>query len=149
LGARYVVISTNVPLRRDGLPYADAERVTDPGVAVYFDLDGTQHVIACDVWQSARSNTQAIAKTVEAMRGIERWGSSEIMKRAFSAFVALPPASTDWRSIFGADCTDLGELRTRYRSLAISAHPDRGGSHDEMVRLNTALEAAERELGAP
>lgn len=40
LGATNVVISTNLPLRQDGYPYADAARrkIDDPGVAVYFML---------------------------------------------------------------------------------------------------------------
>ena len=35
--ARHVVISTNIPLRRDGLPLANMREPEDPGVAVYWD----------------------------------------------------------------------------------------------------------------
>src|SRR3954465_14120648 len=35
LGAREIVISTNVPVRLDGLPYATAAMPQDPGCAVY------------------------------------------------------------------------------------------------------------------
>jgi hypothetical protein len=40
LGGRNVVISSNVPLRQDGLPYASqaGKRYDDPRVAVYFSL---------------------------------------------------------------------------------------------------------------
>src|SRR5258705_389649 len=40
LGARDVVLSTNIPLRTDGEARADAARYTmkDPGVAIYFKL---------------------------------------------------------------------------------------------------------------
>lgn len=159
LGARYAVLSTNVPLRRDGLFYADARapEPSDPGVAVYFDLDAgrtgefVQHAMACDRWRSVRDNVHALGKTIEAMRGIERWGSSEIMLRAFSAFAALPPAPTDWRSILGfhghGPGLTLDDVRQRFRTLASQAHPDAGGSHDDMVRLNQAMTAAEQELG--
>ena len=34
LGAGSIVISSNVPLRPDGLPYAETRRLDDPGVAV-------------------------------------------------------------------------------------------------------------------
>jgi hypothetical protein len=50
LGARNVVISSNVPVRQDGLPYADAakRRYDDPGVAVYFTLKGKPLAMARD-----------------------------------------------------------------------------------------------------
>lgn len=64
LGARYVVLSTNAPTKRDGYFYADARNPDDPGVAVYFDLDGAQRVIACDAWIRMVDNVQALAKTV-------------------------------------------------------------------------------------
>ena len=34
--------------------------------------------------------------------------------------------------------TDLHALRERYRQLALSYHPDKGGSVDRMQQLNTA-----------
>src|SRR3546814_3202380 len=42
MGARYPVLSTNVELRRDGLPYAIKREPDDPGVAVYFEWHGKQ-----------------------------------------------------------------------------------------------------------
>src|ERR1700692_308788 len=38
LGARLVVISTNIPLKDNGDPYSDPGRMKDPGCAVYFQL---------------------------------------------------------------------------------------------------------------
>jgi hypothetical protein len=37
LRTRHVVISSCVPVRRDGLPYTYTREPADPGVAVYFD----------------------------------------------------------------------------------------------------------------
>jgi hypothetical protein len=154
LGARYVVLSSNVPLRRDGLPYAaDGVGPEDVGVAVYFDLpdehdNNQQHVIACDRWDMVRDNIRAIGLTVEAIRGMERWGSSEIMRRTLTAFRMLPaPAPiNDWRRVLG-DLHTAAEVRARYRDLALTAHPDRGGDDAKMSELNAAREAAEKELG--
>ena len=154
LGARYVILSTNVPLRRDGLFYADAKapEPSDPGVAVYFDFQPmpsdeiTQHAMACDRWRTVRDNVHALGKTVEAMRGIERWGSSEIMRRAFSAFKMLPPVATDWRAVFGVS-GPLEVVKDIYRRRALVAHPDHGGDPVEMAVLNAAMSAAEREIG--
>jgi hypothetical protein len=94
-GAASVVISTNLPTRRDGQPYADARLAQpDPGVAVYFALNGRQYVLACDRFNTAAGNARAIALTVEAMRGIERWGTGGMLERAFTGFLALPEGNT-------------------------------------------------------
>ena len=38
-----------------------------------------------------------LAKSIEAMRGIERWGPSQMMERTFTGFAALPEKSgSDW-----------------------------------------------------
>lgn len=42
MSANEVVLSTNMELRRDGLPYAQRRQPLDPGVAVYFPWKG-QH----------------------------------------------------------------------------------------------------------
>jgi hypothetical protein len=78
MGARNAVVSTNVPLRRDGLPLASAKNVSDPGAAVYFRRKDKPMVFACDRWDKPEDNLWAIAKTIEAMRGIERWGSGDM-----------------------------------------------------------------------
>jgi hypothetical protein len=60
MGAKEVVISTNVPTRLDGLPYADAREPQDPGVAVYFTHGKRQLVIACDSYQTVKANLRAV-----------------------------------------------------------------------------------------
>jgi hypothetical protein len=150
LGARYAVISTDVPVRQDGLPYANTRHPEDPGVAVYFDFEGAQMVFACDKWNHVADNVRAIGKTIQALRGIARWGSRDMMKQSFSAFKALPPsASVDWRATLGIRPGDrsIDSAKAAYRAKAAQVHPDRGGSHHEMQRINEAWEAAKKELG--
>lgn len=151
LGAAKSVISTNLPLRPDGLFRIADGPLADPGVAVYFEHDGQRRSMACDRWDLLAANIQAVARTIEALRGIERWGSNDMVARAFSGFTALQiaPAETDWRAVFGvlSDAVPrLTDVRARYHSLALTVHPDRGGSQEQMARLNAAMEAAEREL---
>lgn len=153
LGARYIVISTNVSLRFDGLPHAGRRPPDDTGVAVYFDYDGDQMVFACDKWKKIEHNIRAVGKTIEAIRGIARWGSTDMMKRAVSAFKALPdqPAADDWRRVmeFGPEARpELRTVKQKYRELSRIHHADMGGNEDEMKRINIAWEAAQRELGA-
>lgn len=153
LGGRYVVISTDIELRRDGLPYANQPEPKDRGVAVYFEWKGKQHVLACDRWDKIKDNLRALEKTVEAMRGIERWGASTMLERAFSAFVALPAptAKRAWREIlgFGPDSKpDQDDIAFAYRHRVKKAHPDAGGSPDAFNELQRAKEEALREIGS-
>lgn len=143
MGGSYPVLSSNLILRQDGLPRAQQGEPSDPGIAVYFMRKGKQMVFACDRWDRARDNVRAIQKTIEAMRGIERWGASDMLERAFSAFVALPASSSkkDWRELLGfppAARPGRDDIDAAYRSKAKSAHPDAGGSDAAMAELNAA-----------
>lgn len=154
-GGRYardpqIVISTNMALRRDGLPLAGQRAPDDPGVAVYFLYKKRQMSFACDRWLKIEHNMQAIAKTIEALRGIARWGTGDMLEAAFNGFVALPSPEElrTWREVLGVspDVYDLSLVRAAYRVLASRHHPDKGGTHEAMTELNAALTQAEMEL---
>ena len=142
MGARYLVISTNHTLRRDGLPYANQPTPDDCGVAVYFEWNGKQMSFACDKWDTVRANLRAIGKTVENLRGIERWGASDMMERAFSAFEALPAPKSCWDELEIAPDSDRQTIISAYRYKAKRTHPDHGGSELAMAALNAAKEQA-------
>jgi hypothetical protein len=147
MGGRYPVISSNLATRRDGLPYANQKEPSDKGVAVYFqDRHGRPKVFACDRWDQVADNIRAIGKTLESLRGIERWGVTEAMERAFAGFDALPPPKS-WRDFFG-DVQTREDLKRRYREQAKKMHPDSGGSEAAMAELNAHYQEAERELSA-
>lgn len=156
MGGRYVVLSTNIELRRDGLPYANQQTPDDPGVAVYFERKGKQMVFACDRWDRVKDNIRAIQKTIEAMRGIERWGASDMLERAFSAFEALPaPGETvprSWRDVLGFEppygVITRERIEGAYRLQAKHAHPDAGGSAEAFAELTRARDDALRAIGA-
>lgn len=168
LGAANVVITSDLPTRNDGLPYSNG-RADDPGIAVWFVLaDGKgklhERVFPCDKWRTHAENMTAIARTVEAMRGMDRWGVGQVIERAFAGFTALPPGPSStisppverpWREVFAPWARALDELskserlalvKYRYRDAMDRAHPDRGGSHDTAAELNVAMAAAEAEL---
>lgn len=50
LGAREIVISSNLTLRADGTPRSGQVQPSDKGVAVYFKLNKADRVLACDRW---------------------------------------------------------------------------------------------------
>lgn len=142
LGGREVVISTNIPLRRDGIPYSGARAVDgDPGVAVYFTRKGKPHCFACDQWLTVDENLWAIRKTIEALRGIARWGSGDMMEQAFTGFVALPSPEQPWQVLGVQMSASRSEIESAYRRLAMQHHPDRGGDPGEMARINAARDA--------
>lgn len=147
-GATKPIISSNVALRRDGLPLAGQREPDDPAVAVYFDRDRKQQVVACDKYKSVTANIRALGLTIKAMRDIKRHGSSTILDRAFQGFTALPPASTGkawwdvlgiWRGARGAD------VESAYRNAMAKNHPDRGGSTEAFQAVTAAYEQAKRE----
>ncbi len=140
----YVVISTNMPLRRDGFPRADVRAPSDPGVAVYFQRKKKQVCFACDKYDAVWKNMRAIQKTIEALRGIERWGSSQLLDRAFTGFAALPEKTGDaWYAILGVEpSASVEAIKSAYRNLSMQRHPDRGGSNEAMAALNEAYQQA-------
>jgi hypothetical protein len=157
-GARDIVISSNVPLRGDGLPYADGEMVSgvkrDPGVAVYWTRKGRPFSIACDQWRHVRHNLRSIGLAVEGFRAIERSGASNLLERAFSGFSALPSSIVtapprDWWVVLDlrARPASLDEARAAYLRMTRAHHPDVGGSVERMAEINLAWEQAESDYG--
>lgn len=141
LGGLALIISTNMQLRLDGLPYANQGRVEDPGVAVYFKLDGKDMTMASDQYMGIASNYRAIGKTIECLRGIQRYGASDLLERAFMGFAQLAYApDPEWWQVLGLprEEMDLEIVRERYRALAKMHHPDHGGNPDTMKGINEA-----------
>ena len=154
LGAKNVVLSTNIPLRLDGQPRGgEADALRDPGVAVYFTLKGTALCMARDAYTKVSDNLRSLALAIEYMRGMRRHGGATMMDRAFAGFAALPytAPATPWRHVFGfvADSViTLDQLEFHYRLLAKQRHPDmHSGSETLMIELNRAADDARRELG--
>lgn len=56
LGADQAVLSTNQPIRRDGLPYQARRNIEDPGVALYFQHAGKSLAMAQDRYQKLTDN---------------------------------------------------------------------------------------------
>lgn len=148
------IISTNVPVRLDGLPRGDARVPEDPGVAVYWrrDVDQSPKVMTIDRYARVSDNLAAVAATLEAMRAIERHGGARILDRAFTGFAALaaPPAARPWRDVLevGAEVSNRAIVEAAYKRLRALRHPDRGGSAGAFQQVQEAYEQAGRELGS-
>lgn len=150
VGATNVVVSTNVPSRRDGLPYSGTREPDDPGVAVYFHLKTGVHCLACDKWDKVADNLVAVAKHVQAVRGQARWGVGDLAQ-AFAGHRALPPVGAPrpwWEALgFSKPPDEAESAQRKYKALISQYHPDRGGSHDRAAELNAAWQEAMRYYG--
>lgn len=121
-----IIISSNLKYKNNGVPYSGQKEPTDQGVAVYFMMEKEQIVIACDSFDKIGCNLYAIGKTIEAMRSIDRWGCSELLKRAFTGFKALPmPAQQNWWEVLKcSEASDVVIVKSCYRQLVKKYHPD-------------------------
>ena len=170
LGARNVLVNSDLRVRLDGGPIAKQRAPEDPGVCVYFALDGEAHCLACDQWNRIADNLAAIAKHVEATRGQARWGVGDA-RTLFAGFKALPDpgaglarggdaieraarvlaeapgrCDTDIERSYAIDRIkqDPDVYRDAYRHAAKQYHPDAGGSD----LLFKGLQAAKSVLDA-
>jgi len=159
LGARDVVLSTNLKPRLYAGPAGDPRQ--DPGVAIYFTLNGRQMTMAQDAYDSVYANARSLTLAIDAMRAIERHGGGTMMQRAFSGFQALPPPGghaeyqkKPWRTVFKMVVADglpkdmqLAIAEATYKKMARDAHPDSpGGDPQLMAELNVAIDDARQEL---
>lgn len=148
LGARKEVLSTNVQLRLDGLPYSNRAQPDDPGAAVYFDLKNKPVSLACDKWRRVEDNIWAIIKHIESIRGQARWGVGNV-EQAFRGYMALPaPGQTSganwWQTLGVAINATPGQVREAYLQLVKKHHPDRQGDPELFRRVQEAWQQFER-----
>lgn len=149
-----VVLSSNIPLRRDGLPRSDGKEPEDSGVAVYFTIDENATVLACDKWWRVADNIAAVAAHIGALRGQERWGVGST-KQAFAGYMRLEEKTEEscWevlgiRSMAGETGSTnklVAEsvIMKAYRSRANETHPDKlGGSPEAFDQVVKAKDMA-------
>lgn len=123
----------------------------DPGVAVWWEdpKDRTLRVLACDRYDRIGCNAHAIYLTLYAMRALERWGAYTAEQAAEGARLMLPPPVNDgppwWKVLNVERSWPLAAIEAVWKTKAEKAHPDRGGSIDEMARLNAAMDEARKE----
>ncbi len=144
MGARSIVISSNLPLRKDGQLAAVRVALADPGVAVYFERDGAGQCIPCDKWSAVEDNLWAIAKTVAALRGIDRWGAKAMVDATLKGFMALPESTGggSWWNVLGVAATaSVDDIRRAFFAKAKDVHPDLTGERSAWDAIQEAYDA--------
>lgn len=145
--AKNIVISSNMQYRADGMPYS-RQNVSDTGVAVYFTVDGNELCIPCDKWYRLEDNIHAIALTINALRGLDRWGAKDMVDAAFRGFTALPAsiiteAPRDWWDVLEVPReANIMAIETAYKKKLFETHPDTGGSAEAFDELQKAYRKA-------
>lgn len=159
LGGQNLTVSTNMKVNNRGDIYANelGKNISDPGVAIYFKYKGKEVSMCCDKYKYVWENMYALACGIEALRGMERWGVSEFLDRAFTGFTALPESPStrkrDWWIVLGYDQKpgfnqwDKEGVNAAYKSLAKRLHPDGGGSTALFQELNEAFQEAKKHYG--
>jgi hypothetical protein len=133
-----IIISTNLKLRKDGYPMSGQANPGDPGAAVYWTKGKDRRCMAVDRYDRVADNLAAIAATLDAMRAIERHGGATILDRAFTGFKALAAPEQPFQVLGVGANASREEIERAYRLLASEHHPDRGGSEQQMARINAA-----------
>jgi len=149
-----IIISTNIKTRLDGFPRSGQRAPDDPGAAVYWQEDDRHRVIAIDRYHKVEHNLAAIAATIAAMRGIERWGGAKILERVFKGFDALPspedvePGNPWWEELRTNQDAPHQEIQLAYRRRRKETHPDMdGGSTTAFMAVQAAYDVAKAERG--
>lgn len=138
-----IIVSTNQPVRNDGLPYAQQRAISDPGVAVYFVRNKRALVMAQDRFNTIIGNMRSLTMAIEGLRQMERHGGATMMERAFDGFAALPPPDDCWKilgiSTGGHERRLIpDEIRAAFRNKVREHH----GKDYDMDRLVKARDEA-------
>ena len=146
LGARNVVLSTNMETRLDGRPRSGVTPLNnDPGVALYFLLRGRSTCMPSDSFDTVADNIGALANHIDAVRRIERYGVGSV-EQMFTGFQAIRgPGHKPWCEVLGIkpdERVTCDSIRARQRELAKKHHPDVGGSDAVMAEINAAADHA-------
>jgi len=158
-------------IRNDGWPYSSA-RPSHPAVRVSF-TSATQGALSfeCSTYDTVDDNLHAIAKTMERLRDIARYGAvkggqqykgwKQLPGQAPTQYTTTDP-NVELRMAAACLCKLAGEQQTSipgvianravlqsvYRKASMNAHPDRGGSESIMTMANKARDLIEKHQGA-
>lgn len=147
LKGTHLIVSTNLPVRNDGMLYSDwmRRKIDDPGVAIYFKYKEKDVAMCCDQYKRVFENIYALGKGIEALRGMERWGVSDFIDRAFTGFKALPESvsSETWCDVLDLKpWANAAQIRDAYLSKSKIHHPDKGGNTEMFYKIKTAYDQA-------
>ena len=155
------IIPSRGQIRKDGWPSASAKAAA-PGVILSFNSRGKLREFAADQYLDFSDNLYAIAKILEALRGIDRWGGASSGKQ-YAGFAPVAVVAAPALSVFGSaqaaavflakyaggwDASAILDnslvAKSAYNAASLKLHPDTGGSHEGFIRLQQAKELLDK-----
>ena len=130
--------------KRDGGVFAHA-RPTSPGIVLEFTRGADRLRFMADLYLVWLDNVDAIARTLEKLRAVERYGvMSGSQYQGYKAIPASTSATTSthvdaalvrsWANVEHNAPITVDVVRSARRN----AHPDAGGSHAGFIAINDA-----------
>lgn len=152
LDAVDIVISCNVkPLKQfPGYPER-YEMPDDPGVAVYFTVNGIPYIFACDAFEAVQGNVRDIGQLLREKRMLSQLHQCASIDREFAGYKAAvvpveasPRRKPWWKVLYVSPEAPLAVVEAAYRGLARIVHSDLTQHSDDaaMAALNRAIEEA-------
>jgi hypothetical protein len=133
-------------VKQNGLPKASANP-SDPGFVLRWTMDGHQHAVACDRYVRLVSNARAVLLWVRETRlrgnrpvvtGQDEFATARLPSgRDETATAARPPPH---EVLEVAEDASEAVVRAAYHERVKTAHPDQGGSAEEMKVVQWARE---------
>jgi hypothetical protein len=142
---------TRDDIRNDGWPRSGNWKngYGGPGVIVSFESPKGAMSFPCDKFRDWQDNLRAIAKSLEALRMVDRYGVTRGNEQ-YRGWTQLgngsgkmdrPSALRFIESLLGASVPAQANIRDVCRKLKIIHHPDHeGGSHETFVAIGQAEE---------
>lgn len=166
LKAKDIIIEaafTREDIRNDGWPRSTA-RPSKSAVIVSFTGKHGPASFPCDTFDHWQANIHAIAKSLEALRMVDRYGVT-MGGEQYRGFTALPPpegtpltretaAALIAKYAGGFDASQISrdaEYRDRaWRAAVVAVHPDKPGGNAEIFKqVQAARELLDREDATP
>lgn len=122
-----------------GTGTGDNDSAQDPGVALYFTMNGREMAMACDRYETRATNMRSLGLAIEAMRQLERHGGGAMVERAFAGFAALPRPPTCWEVLGIAPGASEQAIRTAFKDKASQSG---AGGNVDMGQLVKARDEA-------
>jgi hypothetical protein len=117
----------------------------EPKVTLWYMKNGRRVNLTMDSQPRNADNLRVLYLAVEAMRLNEKRGIGEVIAEAYKQLTGTV-LDEDPYEVLGVSLeTDPDIIEAIYKVKARKAHPDNGGSAQEMSKLNKAIEAIRRQ----
>ncbi len=118
------------------------DQANERSAIVVFDFNGNRVRVDYDEACCHRCNMRAIFNTLDDMRRAFNKGLGDLLMHTVSQMLALPGAQyIDPYELLGIrPDTPLQDAEDMFKIKARRAHPDKGGTQEQMTALNAAIE---------